>query len=115
MKLNSITSAKFGHCTLCTAAALSLPLALGSLAGAASAQEVRPVPSANGQTEVLTTVTAPAPGAFEDMVVGPDVEGFISDRRGNRVEVTTETGEVVNVMLTNETSVQARGGFLAIT
>ncbi|MCK0098566.1 OmpA family protein [Qipengyuania sp. S6317L1] len=114
MNLNSITSAKFGNRTLCTAAALSLPLALGSLAGAASAQEVRPVPSANGQTEVLTTVTAPAPGAFEDMVVGPDVEGFISDRRGNRVEVTTEAGEVVNVMLTNETSVQARGGFLGL-
>ncbi len=109
MKLNWITPGK-----LCAAAALSLPLALGTVASGAAAQNVQPVPAANGEPDVLTTVTAPVPGAFEDMAVGPDVEGFISNRRGDRVEVTTQTGQVVSLVLTTETSVQARGGFLGL-
>ena len=102
MKMNWITPTM-----LCSAAAFSL-------ASAASAQDVRPAPTSDGLPQVLTTVTAPTPGAFEDMSVGPDIEGFISNRNGDRIEVTTENGQVVNLVLTTETSVQARGGFLGL-
>ncbi|UAB79650.1 OmpA family protein [Erythrobacter sp. SCSIO 43205] len=112
MTLNRIIPPTHHSFIVATAAALSLTAA--SFAGAASAQEVRPVPQSNGQAEVLTTVTAPSPGAFEEMAVGPDVEGFISHRRGDRIEVTMETGQVVNLVLTPQTSVQARGGFLGL-
>jgi len=109
MKTNSMTSRN-----LYTAGAISLAMTLGAFASGAAAQDVRPAPSSNGLPDVLTTVTAPAPGAFDEMAVGPDVEGFISDRRGDRVQITTETGQVVTVVLTTETSVQARGGFLGL-
>lgn len=108
MKLKSMASK-----SACTIGAMSLALTLGTIASGAAAQ-VRPAPSANGLPDVLTTVTAPTPGSFDELAVGPDVEGFISDRRGDRVQITTETGQVVTVVLTTETSVQARGGFLGL-
>ena len=94
------------------AATLSLPL-IG--VSGASAQNVRPVPSANGQTEILTTVTAPKPGPLADMIEGPEVEGFVSGRRGQRFEVTMPNGQAVLIALTPETRISARGGFLGLS
>jgi len=96
------------------AAAISLPLSGGIGSGAALAQDVSPVPVTNGQTEVLTTVTAPLPGALADLAVGPEVEGFISAKRGERVEVTKPDGSAVVVAVTLETRILARGGFLGL-
>lgn len=96
------------------AAAFALPLAAGLSATGASAQDVRPVPVTNGPADVLTTVTAPGPGALDELAVGPVVEGFVSGRRGDRVEVTTANGSAVAVMVTPETRILARGGFLGL-
>ncbi|MEP0392666.1 MAG: OmpA family protein [Erythrobacter sp.] len=96
------------------AAAFSLPLTAAALATGASAQDVQPVPAANGPAEVLTTVTAPLPGALGELAVGPEVEGFISGRRGDRVEVTTSDGAAVMLAVTPETRILARGGFLGL-
>lgn len=99
---------------LTMAAALALPLAVGTFSTGASAQDVRPVPTTNGPAEVLTTVTAPMPGSLDELAVGPEVEGFISGRRGDRVEVTTPDGSAVVIAITPETRILARGGFLGL-
>lgn len=99
---------------LYTVACVSLPLTATAWASGAAAQTVQPVPTVNGPAEVLTTVTAPRPGALEEMAVGPDIEGFISNRRADRVEVTMENGSTVNLVLTSETRVKASGGFLGL-
>lgn len=90
-------------------AALTLPFA-----GAAYAQSVQPVPATNGDTEVLTTVYAPEPPALEGLAEGPSIEGFISARKGNRIQVTTATGDTSIVTITEETTIKARGGFLGL-
>lgn len=99
---------------LAMAAALTLPLAAGGYSTAAFAQDVQPVPATSGPAEVLTTVTAPGPGALDELAVGPEVEGFISARRGDRVEVTTPDGAAVMMVVTPETRILARGGFLGL-
>lgn len=107
---------KFTPKSLLLAAAISLPLVGGVVASGANAQNVRPVPQSvqRGPAEVLTTVTAPRPGALEDLVVGPEIEGFVSGRRGDRVEVTMANGSAVALAVTDETRIQAKGGFLGL-
>ncbi|MEE4201764.1 OmpA family protein [Erythrobacter sp.] len=63
---------------------------------------------------VLTTVYAPEPPAFEELAQGPDVEGFISARQGNRIQVTDPSGQVTTITVTDRTSIKARGGFLGL-
>jgi OmpA-OmpF porin, OOP family len=94
---------------LLLAAAVSLPLA-----GGVSAQNVQQMPVTNGPAEVLTTVTAPTPGSLEELAVGPEIEGFVSGRRGDRVEVTTADGSAVALTVTEETRIRAKGGFLGL-
>jgi outer membrane protein OmpA-like peptidoglycan-associated protein len=64
--------------------------------------------------EVLTTVYAPEPPSLEGLALGPQIEGFISARQGNRVQVTDEAGNATMVVITDETSIKARGGFLGL-
>lgn len=94
----------------------SLSLASLPLASAASAQNNRPVPvpQQNDDNSVLTTVYAPQPPALEGLAEGPAIEGFISARQGNRVEVTAVDGTATIVTITGETSIKARGGFLGL-
>ncbi len=64
--------------------------------------------------EVLTTVYAPEPPALEGLAEGPDIEGFISARQGNRVQVTAADGTSTIVTVTDETNIRAKGGFLGL-
>ena len=64
--------------------------------------------------EVLTTVYAPQPPAMEEMAEGPDLEGFISARSGNRVQVTSANGTNTVVTVTGGTDIRAKGGFLGL-
>ena len=64
--------------------------------------------------EVLTTVTAPRPPAMDQLAEGPDIEGFISARSGDRVQVTAADGTRTVVTVTPETSIRAKGGFLGL-
>lgn len=107
--------------TLMYLTAAALPLSGVAMASGAAAQSVWPAgEAANGSAarndgrDVLTTVTAPRPGAFDELAVGPDVEGFISGRRGDRIEVTLANGTPVTLILTDETRIQASGGFLGL-
>lgn len=109
MKLNFQTPK-----SLAVAAAISLTATAGVGASGAYAQSVQPVPSANGPAEVLTTVTAPRPGALDELAVGPEIEGFISRRSGDRIQVTMNNGQPITVAITPETRILAKGGFLGL-
>ena len=86
----------------------ALALTALTLPGAAYAQEI----ASDG--EVLTTVYAPEVPPLAQMSEGPEIEGFISARRGNRVQVTSANGISTVVTVTDETTIKARGGFLGL-
>jgi outer membrane protein OmpA-like peptidoglycan-associated protein len=114
MRLNPTISIKTTPKAALMAAAFALPLVGGIGASGALAQDVQPVPVTEGPAEVLTTVTAPRPGALEQLAVGPEIEGFISSRNGDRVEVTMADGSTTSLSVTDETRIIARGGFLGL-
>ena len=87
--------------------------ALGMVAtGVAAPATAQQIPAS--EADVLTTVTAPRPPALEGLAEGPDLEGFISARNGNRVQVTGADGSTTVFTVTDETSIRARGGFLGL-
>jgi OmpA-OmpF porin, OOP family len=64
--------------------------------------------------ELTATVnSAPAPEAAE-MAEGPEVEGIISARSGDRMQVTTADGANTVVTINDATKIKASGGFLGL-
>ncbi len=109
MKFNTTTSASTS-----APKALILAAMLAAPVFGVSAQPM-PVPGpAQTDSNVLTTVYAPTPPALEGLTEGPEIEGFISARNGNRIQVTAEDGATTIVTITDETSIAARGGFLGL-
>ncbi|PWG02638.1 OmpA family protein [Sphingosinicella humi] len=66
------------------------------------------------ESEVLATVYAPAPPDASQMTEGPKVEGIISARSGNQMQVTTADGTSTVLTLTDDTRVKSSGGFLGL-
>ncbi|MCA0902944.1 OmpA family protein [Qipengyuania aquimaris] len=98
--------------TLVWLAALSLPLS-----ASLSAQELRPVGEAQAEAqeaEVLTIVEGSVPTDLEGLPEGPEVEGFISARSGNRMQVTTLGGQNTLIVISEATEIRAKGGFLGL-
>lgn len=93
----------YGPTSLMIAALAALPLGT-----AVHAQQ-----TASGD-EVLTTVYAPQVPGMDEMADGPDIEGFISARQGNRIQVTAPDGTNTVLTVTEETVIKARGGFLGL-
>ena len=87
--------------TLALLAALALPLA-----GGLAAQNTQ-------GGEVLTTVYGNLP-AITDMNEGPRIEGIISARQGQRLQVTSDDGTSTILTLHPDTEIRTRGGFLGI-
>jgi len=89
--------------------ALRAPLAMALIAALslpAAAQETR-------EGEVLTTVYGNLP-TMTEMTEGPRLEGIISARQGQRLQVTSEDGTSTILTLHPETEIRTRGGFLGI-
>ncbi len=61
--------------------------------------------------EVMTTVYGTPPA---ELTKGPEVEGIISARQGERVQVTTADGSNVIVAVTDTTKIKSSGGFLGL-
>lgn len=98
------------------AAALAMCAALALPATAAYAQELDPADAAatsvqNGNINVIGSL----PTDLEGLAEGPELEGFVSSRRGNTVEVTGENGQTTAVLLAPTTDIRARGGFLGLS
>jgi len=67
----------------------------------------------NDGPEVLTTVYGNLP-AMTEMNEGPRIEGIISARQGQRMQVTAEDGTSTILTLHPDTEIRTRGGFLGI-
>ncbi len=84
---------------------------------AVSAQELQPA-SAQRRTEVAQdeniNVYGNLPSDLSGLTAGPDIEGFISARRGREMQVTTEAGDATTVLIADSTDIKARGGFLGL-
>ena len=85
-------------------AMLALPVA-----GSVSAQEQEPF-----ENDSQITVSGALPDDLSGLAEGPEVEGFISARRGDRLQVTSEDGMKTVVTVGKATEIKARGGFLGL-
>ncbi len=89
--------------TIAIATAVALPASAGL-----SAQEMEmPV---NEQINVRGT----PPADLEGMADGPDVEGLISARTPEGMQITTADGTEMVVLLSESTEIRGRGGFLGL-
>lgn len=64
--------------------------------------------------EVMTTVYGQRIPDASEMTAGPKVEGIISARSGDQVQVTTADGTNAVVTVTDDTRIKASGGFLGL-
>jgi outer membrane protein OmpA-like peptidoglycan-associated protein len=75
--------------------------------GSLSAQELGP-----SDRDVLVTGSLPAD--LSGMAEGPEIEGFISARSGNRLQVTSADGANTEIAIGEVTEVRSSGGFLGL-
>lgn len=81
------------------------------LAGTASAGIAQP--ASPPEAELTATVTDDAAPA--QMTKGPDIDGFISARSGDRLQVTSAGGTNTVVTVTDATRIKSSGGFLGLS
>ena len=96
--------------------------AVGLMAAPLQAQELAPQSAYDQaeydtpqQGEVLTTVTGATPSDLEGMPEGPDFEGVISARKGDKMQVTGVDGTRTVVALSAATEIRSSGGFLGLS
>ena len=99
----SVISRKSG--ALLLVAALAIP-ATGGL----SAQQQYPE-----EGEAMTTVYGSLPDDLSGLPEGPEIEGIISARSGDRVQVTTEEGSSTVFAVGSVTEIKSSGGFLGLS
>jgi len=88
-------------------------LLLAMLAGTATVSlAAQPQDASDGAP--MTTVYGPAPPDVSQMTKGPEIEGIISARSGDRVQVTTADGTSTVVAVIDATRIKASGGFLGL-
>ncbi|HEY6817666.1 MAG TPA: OmpA family protein [Croceibacterium sp.] len=85
-------------------AALAVP-AWGGL----SAQQQAPL---DGPSSI--TVTGQVPSDLTGLADGPEVEGFISARRGEQVQVTGADGSSTTILVSDATKIQSRKGLFGL-
>lgn len=88
-------------------------LLLAMLAGTASAS-LAAQPQEAPEAELTATVTDTAAPEATQMTKGPQIEGIISARNGDRMQVTTADGTRTVVTINDATRIKAKGGFLGL-
>ena len=94
-------------------------LLLGMLAGTATislavqAQEAPEQQEASGG-DVMATVYGEVPPDFSELTKGPEVQGIISARSGNVMQVTTADGSNTPIIVAGATKIKSSGGFLGL-
>lgn len=88
-------------------------LLLAMLAGPATTSlSAQPQDASDG--DVMTTVYGETPSTAE-MTKGPEVEGIISARSGDRMQVTTADGANMVIAVNDDTRIKSSGGFLGLS
>lgn len=83
----------------------------GPATGSLSAQQPQ---DASDGGDVMTTVYGSIP-PLSEMTKGPEVEGIISARSGNRMQVTTADGTNAVIVISDDTRIKSSGGFLGLS
>jgi len=84
----------------------------GTVSGSLQAQQV---PQDPGQSSPDITVNGAPPADLSGMPAGPAVEGFISARNDEKLQVTTAGGTKTTVLISDGTSIRSSGGFLGVS
>lgn len=88
-------------------------LALVALPLSASLSAQQPeLPASNGE---MLTVTGLVPADLEGLPAGPEIEGFISARKGEKMQVTTVDGTSTVVAISEASEIRSQGGFLGLS
>ena len=90
----------------CGIAALAMPASLSAQ------QQWAETTAATADADL--TVTGNIPADISSLPEGPEIDGFISARKGERVQVTGEDGSQTVVFVSDGTEIKARGGFLGL-
>jgi outer membrane protein OmpA-like peptidoglycan-associated protein len=77
--------------------------------GAVSAQQ-----QDNQEAEVGTTVIGSPPADLTGLTAGPEIEGFISARSDNRIQVTTADGTKTVVFISDGTEIRSSNGLFGM-
>ena len=77
--------------------------------GSLSAQQMDPIEGADA-----IYVYGSPPADLSGLTPGPDIEGFISARSGDRMQITSGDGSTATVLISEATEIRARGGFLGL-
>ncbi|MCL6251322.1 OmpA family protein [Altererythrobacter sp. KTW20L] len=102
---NNSTRIFTGSVTLAAIAMLAMP---------ASAQQAF-ADARYADSESVITVQGQVPADLAGLPAGPEIEGFISARRGNEMEVTSADGGNTLTYLSDATEIRGRGGFLGLS
>ena len=97
-----------------TRAALVCGIAVLAMPASVSAQQQWADTSAETTADTTLTVTGMLPDEISNLPEGPEIDGFISARSDNRIQVTTEDGAKTVLFVSPETEIKARGGFLGL-
>ncbi|MGB3470056.1 MAG: OmpA family protein [Erythrobacter sp.] len=92
------------------AAIVSAAMLAITLPGVAGAQ---PAPVPDGE-RVLTTVYGSPPADLSEFPEGPELEGFISAREGNKVQITSYDGSTSTVTVGEGTQIRRTSGLLGL-
>lgn len=94
--------------TFAALAALALPVTAG-----AQSQELEPQAGVQSGGETMTVVGT-MPSDLTGMPEGPELEGVISARDGDKVQVTSADGTRTVVAISPSTKIRSSGGFLGL-
>lgn len=94
--------------TFAALAALALPVTAG-----AQSQELEPQAGVQSGGETMTVVGT-MPSDLTGMPEGPEFEGVISARDGDKVQVTSANGTRTVVAISPSTEIRSSGGFLGL-
>lgn len=94
--------------------ALLLLAMLGGAATVSLAAQPQDQPQEPPQADVSATVYAAPEPVAAAVTEGPKIEGIISARHGDRVQVTTADGTTRVIAITDTTRIKAKGGFLGL-
>lgn len=87
----------------------TIPLLAAMLALPSGGPSAQQAPAGNGTS---ITVTGEAPADLEGLAEGPEVEGIISARSGERIRVTGADGASTDILVSQATDIKSTGGFL---
>ncbi len=88
---------------------LALAALMATAAPASLAAQEQPI----APGDQVTITSAPLP-PLAQLPAGPEIEGMISARQGNQIQVTTADGTPTVIAVSGETRISSTGGFLGL-